>query len=101
VQISAEVLQTNGFDVTEGIEAYEPAGCGRCGGSGYKGRLGLYEVMTVTDEIRRLAIERASADQIGAVAVRQGMTRLREDGLEKVKQGRTSIAEVARVTGTA
>jgi type IV pilus assembly protein PilB len=101
VQISAEVLQTNGFDVTEGIEAYEPAGCGRCGGSGYKGRLGLYEVMTVTDEIRKLAIERASADQIGAVAERQGMTRLREDGLEKVKQGRTSIAEVARVTGTA
>ena len=98
--ITAEVLQANGFKATESIEAYEPGGCGRCGGSGYKGRLGLYEVMTVTDEIRKLAIQRASADQIGAVAVQQGMTRLREDGLEKVKQGRTSIAEVARVTGT-
>jgi type IV pilus assembly protein PilB len=99
--IPAEVLQMNGFRVDYGIDAYEPGGCPRCGGSGYKGRLGLYEVMTVTDEIRKLAIARASADQIGAVAVEQGMTRLREDGLEKVKQGRTSIAEVARVTGTA
>jgi type IV pilus assembly protein PilB len=55
--------------------------------------------MTVTDEIRRLAIERASADAIAEVAVRNGMRRLREDGLEKVKLGRTSIAEVARITG--
>jgi type IV pilus assembly protein PilB len=100
IHIPADVLQMNGFDIDHGIDAYEPAGCPRCGGSGYKGRLGLYEVMTVTDEIRKLAIARASADQIGAVAVQQGMTRLREDGLEKVKQGRTSIAEVARVTGT-
>jgi type IV pilus assembly protein PilB len=98
--IPADVLRLNGFTVSEGIDAYEPNGCPRCGHSGYKGRLGLYEVMTVTDEIRKLAIARASADQIGAVAVQQGMTRLREDGLEKVKQGRTSIAEVARVTGT-
>ena len=98
--IPADVLRLNGFTVNEGIDAYEPNGCPRCGHSGYKGRLGLYEVMTVTDEIRTLAIARASADQIGAVAVEQGMTRLREDGLEKVKQGRTSIAEVARVTGT-
>ena len=100
IHIEADVLQLNGFDIDHGIDAYEPAGCPRCGGSGYKGRLGLYEVMSVTDEIRKLAIARASADQIGAVAVQQGMTRLREDGLEKVKQGRTSIAEVARVTGT-
>ena len=56
--------------------------------------------MTITDEIRTLAIERASADRIAEVAVRDGMRRLRDDGLEKVKQGRTSIAEVARVTGT-
>jgi len=100
VHISADVLRMNGYRADEGIDAYEPGGCPRCGGSGYKGRIGLYEVMTVTDEIRRLAIERASADRIGAVAVEQGMTRLREDGFEKVKQGRTSIAEVARVTGT-
>jgi type IV pilus assembly protein PilB len=56
--------------------------------------------MTVTEEIRNLAIERASADRIAEVAVRDGMRRLREDGLEKVKLGRTSIAEVSRVTGS-
>ena len=56
--------------------------------------------MTVTEEIRVLAIERASADRITEVAVRDGMRRLRQDGFEKVKLGRTSIAEVARVTGT-
>ncbi len=79
---------------------YEPVGCGRCNGTGYKGRLGLYEVMVMTEEIRGLAIERAPADKIVEVAVRDGMRRLREDGLHKVMLGRTSLAEVARVTGT-
>ncbi|HMJ33036.1 MAG TPA: ATPase, T2SS/T4P/T4SS family [Baekduia sp.] len=98
--IPAPVLQDHGFRSHVDIEAYDPKGCSRCGGSGYKGRIGLYEVMTITDEIRRLAIERAPADRIAEVAMRDGMRRLRDDGLEKVKQGRTSIAEVARVTGT-
>jgi type IV pilus assembly protein PilB len=68
--------------------------------SGYKGRMGLYEVMSITDEIRGLIVERVSAERIAEVAVKAGMRRLRDDGLEKVKQGRTSIAEVARVIGT-
>jgi type IV pilus assembly protein PilB len=101
VTLTAETLIENGYQgVTGDIEAFEAAGCNRCGGSGYKGRIGLYEVMTVTDEIRTLAVERASADRIAAVAVENGMRRLREDGLAKVAEGRTSIAEVARVTGT-
>jgi type IV pilus assembly protein PilB len=98
--ISAPVLLDHGFRSHVDIEAYDPKGCSRCGGSGYKGRIGLYEVMTITDEIRRLAIERAPAERIAEVAMRDGMRRLRDDGLEKVKQGRTSISEVARVTGT-
>jgi len=96
--ISAAVLRDHGFPTGYDLEAYEPMGCGRCGGSGYKGRIGLYEVMPVTEEIRALAIERAAADRVAAVAVRNGMRRLREDGLEKVRHGITSIAEVARVT---
>jgi type IV pilus assembly protein PilB len=96
--ISAAALHDHGFPSGADLEAYEPVGCGRCGGSGYKGRTGLYEVMTVTDEIRHLAIERAAADRVAEVAVRNGMRRLREDGLEKVRLGVTSIAEVARVT---
>jgi type IV pilus assembly protein PilB len=97
----ARTLHESGFHgVTHDLEGFEPAGCARCGGSGYKGRLGLYEVMTITDEIRKLCVERASADRITEVAVAQGMRRLRDDGLEKVLAGRTSIAEVARVIGT-
>ena len=53
----------------------------------------------MSEDIRALTLKRASADQIGAVAVREGMRRLREDGLAKVKAGLTSMAEVARVTG--
>jgi len=98
--LSAEVMRDHGFPALADVEAYEPVGCARCGGSGYRGRIGLYEVMTVTEEVRTLAIERASADRIAEVAVRQGMRRLQEDGLEKVRQGRTSIAEVYRVTSS-
>lgn len=98
--LSAEVLRESGFPSRMDIEAYDPVGCSRCGGSGYKGRIGLYEVMTITEEMRKLIIARASADEIAALAMRAGMRRLREDGLEKVRQGRTSISEVARVTGT-
>ena len=74
--LSAEVMRDHGFPALADVEAYEPVGCARCGGSGYRGRIGLYEVMTVTEEIRTLAIERASADRIAEVAVRQGMRRL-------------------------
>jgi type IV pilus assembly protein PilB len=86
------------FDAAFDIEAFEPTGCARCGQSGYKGRVGLYEVMTVSDEIRELTIDRASADQIRNVAVQQGMRLLPDDGLEKVRLGVTSIQEVSRVT---
>ena len=98
--LSADVLRESGFPARSDVEAYEPVGCGRCGNGGYKGRLGLYEVMELNDEIRSLAIARAPSEQIAQVAIANGMRRLREDGLEKVQQGRTSIAEVARVTGT-
>jgi type IV pilus assembly protein PilB len=98
--VPAGVLREHGFNAHLDIEVYEPAGCGRCGGMGYKGRIGLYEVMLVTDEIRSLALQRAPAGEVAAQAVRGGMRRLRDDGLEKVKQGRTSLAEVARVTGS-
>jgi type IV pilus assembly protein PilB len=91
-------LREAGFHTAFDVEAYEPVGCPRCGGTGYKGRVGLYEVMVLTDEIRELAIKRASADEIAKVAVHQGMRPLRDDGLDKVRQGLTSIAEVTRVS---
>jgi type IV pilus assembly protein PilB len=96
--LTAQALETAGFHVAFDVEAYEPKGCGRCGGSGYKGRIGIYEVMELSDEIRSLTVERSSADEIKKIAVQQGMRPLRLDGFEKVKNGVTSISEVARVT---
>jgi type IV pilus assembly protein PilB len=98
--ISADVLRDHGFTTQFDIEAYEPVGCMRCNGMGYRGRIGLYEVMLMSEELRSLTLRRAAADQITAVAVREGMRRLREDGLDKVKAGLTSMAEIARVTGS-
>ena len=98
--VAADVMRESGFKVKLDVEAYEPVGCGRCGGMGYKGRVGLYEVMSLTEEIRALVLTRAPADEIAAVAAREGMRTLRDDGLAKVQAGLTSLAEVARVTGT-
>jgi type IV pilus assembly protein PilB len=98
--IPAKVLQENGYRARMELEAYEPVGCRRCGGSGYRGRLGLYEVMKMSPEIQSLSLERKSAEMIRDLAVAQGMTRMRDDGLQKVRQGRTSMSEIARVIGT-
>jgi len=99
--VPAAILRDHGFAAQFDIEAYEPVGCPRCNRMGYRGRIGLFEVMPVSEEIRALALARAPADQIASVAVREGMRRLREDGLDKVKAGLTSMAEIARVTGSA
>jgi type IV pilus assembly protein PilB len=81
-----------------GIQPYEAVGCTRCGNSGYRGRVGLYEVMTVSEEVRAQILAHASVDEITATAVAQGMRRLHDDGMEKVRAGQTSIAEVERMT---
>jgi type IV pilus assembly protein PilB len=83
------------------IEAYAAHGCPRCSNSGYRGRVGIYEAMLVNDEIRSLVIERAPADAIRSIALMNGMRTLAQDGFEKVKQGLTTIEEIARVTGSA
>jgi type IV pilus assembly protein PilB len=83
-----------------GAEPYEPVGCSRCSGSGYRGRVGLYEVMSVSEPIRALILERASIDEMVAVAEGEGMRRLRDDGMRKVRDGLTSIAEIERMTSS-
>jgi type IV pilus assembly protein PilB len=79
-------------------EAFEPVGCTRCASTGYRGRMGIYEVMSVTEEIRALVLRNGSVDEIAATAVGQGMRRMREDGIAKVRAGQTSIAEIERMT---
>jgi type IV pilus assembly protein PilB len=98
--VPAEVLRESGYKALVDLEAYEPVGCRRCSGSGYRGRIGIYEVMLASTEIRSMALERRSADEIRDVAIREGMRGLRSDGLEKARQGLTSVAEIARVLGT-
>jgi type IV pilus assembly protein PilB len=94
-KVSDAVLAEHGLT---GTEPFEAVGCSRCGGSGYRGRVGVYEVMTVSEHIRALILERASVDVMVSVATREGMRRLRDDGLEKVREGLTSIAEIERMT---
>jgi type IV pilus assembly protein PilB len=99
VVLRAEVLRQ--YKIESDVEAYKAAGCKRCGYSGYKGRIGLYEAMVMSEEIRELTIQRASADQIRLIAVEQGMRTLQQDGLDKFRMGHTTIQEIARVTGSA
>ncbi|WP_209020649.1 GspE/PulE family protein [Nocardioides sp. 1609] len=78
---------------------HRPVGCSSCGGTGYRGRMALHEVMPVSEEIERMTVRRASTEEIGRQARTEGMTTLREDGCLKVLQGRTTIEEVLRVVG--
>ncbi|MEJ7818072.1 MAG: ATPase, T2SS/T4P/T4SS family [Thermoleophilaceae bacterium] len=98
ITVSTSALEAAGLPAERDVQAYEPVGCSRCNNSGYKGRRGVYEVMKVSEEIRLLTVERASADAIRAVAVREGMRQLRDDAFDRVRQGVTSMAEMARVT---
>jgi type IV pilus assembly protein PilB len=82
-----------------GIEAYEPVGCADCNATGYSGRIGLYEVLVLNGEIRSLILSKASSGEIEAAAVNAGMHTLRDDGLDKVRQGVTSIPEMLRILG--
>ena len=75
------------------------AGCEKCNNTGYKGRVGLYEVMEVTDELRELVLVGASALELRRKAIEEGMITLRQSGLRKVSDGMTTIEEVAQGDG--
>jgi type IV pilus assembly protein PilB len=99
VTLEADVLARSGLHVEHDITGYEAAGCPRCSGSGYRGRVGIYEIMPVSDEIRDLALHSASSDRIMDTARAEGMRTLREDAFEKVKAGVTAVDEILRVLG--
>ncbi len=77
---------------------FKPVGCERCGGSGYKGRVGIYQVMPISDEIQRIILTNGNAMQIAEQAKREGVNDLRRSGLIKVMQGTTTIEEVFGAT---
>jgi type IV pilus assembly protein PilB len=78
-------------------ELFRPMGCQACSNTGYRGRIGLYEVMPMSEQIERMTVDRASSEAIRATAIEHGMHTLRDDGLEKAAAGMTSIEEIARV----
>ena len=96
----AEALMEVGFSAEEAktLKTYKGKGCATCNNTGYKGRIGLYEVMEVTDEVRELILIGASALELRKKAIEDGMITLRESGLYKIRAGVTSIEEVVRET---
>jgi type IV pilus assembly protein PilB len=98
--IPTAALKKVGFseDEVKTVKCYRGKGCSVCNGSGYKGRIALYEVMPVGSEIKELVLEGASADEIKRTAVKLGMKTLRMSGNSKIKEGITSVEEVLRVT---
>jgi type IV pilus assembly protein PilB len=99
-QTPAEALIEVGFSAEEvkTLKTYKGKGCATCNDTGYKGRIGLYEVMEITDEIRELILIGASALELRKKAIEDGMITLRESGLHKIRQGVTTPEEVVRET---
>jgi type IV pilus assembly protein PilB len=101
LDLSEDALLGIGFkeaDIDGTWQPYGPVGCDRCSGSGYKGRVGIYQVMPISEEIQRIILSQGNAMQIAEQAKREGIRDLRESGLLKVKQGHTTIDEVLGCT---
>ena len=85
------------FEAGDVPQLFRPVGCSACGNTGYKGRMALHEVLTVTEDIERMVVEGASSEAMKRVAIEQCMATLRDDGMEKARMGQTSIEEILRV----
>ncbi|MDA2923683.1 type II secretion system ATPase GspE [Acidobacteria bacterium AH-259-L09] len=97
-QLEKSFLEEIGFPFSEDTRLYQGRGCKECGKTGYRGRLGIFELMLMDEDIRRLTITNADASQLRKTAIQNGMSTLRKDGFEKIKGGITTISEVLRVT---
>jgi type IV pilus assembly protein PilB len=96
--IPQQALADAGLRVGGEVEAYEPVGCARCNQSGYRGRVGIYSVMQMSESIKEMTVGGVGEGEIEAAARKEGMLTLREEGLVKVRGGMTSLEEVLRVT---
>ena len=101
IAIDEDAMLAAGFkdaDLDGSWKAYRPVGCERCGGGGFKGRVGIYQVMPISEEIQRIILAGGNAMEIAAQSKREGVSDLRQSGLRKVKQGLTTIEEVLGCT---
>lgn len=96
--VPKRALTEAGFGAVADLEAYESVGCSRCGNTGYRGRVGLYSVMRMTETLKDMTVSQAPQNEISTIARREGMLTLREDGLSKIRAGMTSLDEILRVT---
>lgn len=97
-QASADIIGQMGLDPADGpVTIWDAVGCKVCSDTGYRGRLSINEVLLVSEEIQRMAVERRPSDEIKRLAIEQGMKPLRRDGMDKVKLGMTTLEEVLRV----
>jgi type IV pilus assembly protein PilB len=96
--IPVQALMDAGIRSGTELEAYEPVGCARCNHSGYKGRVGIYSVMALSEGIKEMTVAQRPEAEIAVAAREEGMLTLREDGVGKVRDGLTSLEEVLRVT---
>ncbi len=100
IDVPTEILKRNRIDPTllEGTQFYQTAGCPKCNGIGYKGRGALMEILLVNDAIRKTILSNPEADAISKIAVENGMRTLRDAGIERIKDGLTTLEEIMRVT---
>lgn len=101
LEIPKTALVEKGFteeQVDSGLEVFGPKGCDKCGGGGYKGRVGIYEVMKITDEISKVIMEDGNSLQIAEISAKEGFNTIFQSALVKVMHGMTSLDEVDRVT---
>jgi len=96
--LDAALVEQIKLSIQPGTKVYEGRGCVECGQTGYQGRLGIFEFMQMSEDIRRLTLSSSDASRLRKAAIENGMATLRDDGLEKVKAGVTTVAEVLRVT---
>jgi type IV pilus assembly protein PilB len=103
IDIKPELLINLGVDAADigaGFATFRGRGCNNCGGTGYRGRLAVYEVMVMHEAIRELILKGASAMELKREAVKLGMSTLRMSALQKVRDGMTTVDETIRVTDT-
>jgi len=93
-----EELADIGLSEKEKMDFYRGKGCPKCMNAGYKGRISIYELMLIDDDIRNLVIAKTPTEEIRKRAIASGMINLKQDGIEKIKQGITTVEEVLRVT---
>ncbi|MBD3868441.1 MAG: Flp pilus assembly complex ATPase component TadA, partial [Acidobacteria bacterium] len=100
IQMPVQALTDIGFseETAPGVQLYKGRGCGNCNNTGYRGRVGLFEVLEVSEDVRELVLSGASAMELRRKGIEEGMITLRMSGLEKIRAGATSVEEVVRET---